>query len=287
MKLRKLRSSGFTQYQKAPRFNVGDECLPAGRQGSLFGAFGTGFQPDKHGMPPRSGGGFTLMEIMISIAIIGILVLMVVLNVTASQRKGRDLKRKSDLSSISKGLEMYYNDFGRYPTSDVNGNILGCGVNPDGTSKQCTWGGDFKTPDATYMVVLPEDPKVDRNYFYESADGSDYKIYADLENIEDPQYGAGGYKDTNCSTDDDPSCTFGIASTNTTLGPLNPLGSTSASGSVGGPGTGLPPTPTSGTGIPPTPTIDSGKEVPTPTPKIIVDPTIDYGKQAPTVTPPK
>jgi hypothetical protein len=35
-------------------------CLPAGREVYLrLSVLGTGFQHDKHGMPPLSGGGFT------------------------------------------------------------------------------------------------------------------------------------------------------------------------------------------------------------------------------------
>jgi len=69
--------------------------------------------------------GFTLIEIMVVITILGVLIAMVSGSFMASQKKSRDLRRKSDLAQISKALEFYSNDNGRYPAAS-GGLIEGC-----------------------------------------------------------------------------------------------------------------------------------------------------------------
>ena len=59
--------------------------------------------------------GFTLIELLVVIAILGLLATVGLSSFRTSQLKGRDSKRKSNLSQIQKALEMYYNDYGQYP----------------------------------------------------------------------------------------------------------------------------------------------------------------------------
>jgi general secretion pathway protein G len=167
--------------------------------------------------------GFTLMEVMVVIVILGILATMVMGAYLASQKKGRDIRRKSDLGQLTKALDMYFNDRGRYPASD-NGVIQGCG-DPAIPSfpEDCAWGTEMSITvsgnKTTYEVQLPKDPQGGKNYYYSTdANGTYYQLYALLENTEDPgltkdngkiQY----YTGTSCNTSAD-GCTFGIASTN-------------------------------------------------------------------------
>jgi general secretion pathway protein G len=155
--------------------------------------------------------GFTLIEIMVVIAILGVLVTMISGSFVASQKKSRDLKRKSDLSQIGKSLEFYFNDAGRYPLSS-SGNIVGC--ESLGVESPCTWGSEWKntTSNMTYMAVLPKDPTNSQTYYYSSdATGSYYRLYARLENSED---GSTGVYTTICSGAA-VVCNYGIASPNT------------------------------------------------------------------------
>jgi len=116
--------------------------------------------------------GFTLIELLVVIAILGVLATVGLGSFQSSQMKGRDARRKSDLSQIQKALEMYYNDKGGYPLSipDVGNEWRDTSVGDDGT---------------LYMKSVPGDPK-GGSYCYES-DGSYYKIYAKLENTKDPK----------------------------------------------------------------------------------------------------
>ena len=63
---------------------------------------------------------FTLIELLVVIAIIGLLSTVVLISLQGVRAKARDARRISDLKSIQKALEMYYNDHGKYLTeSDV------------------------------------------------------------------------------------------------------------------------------------------------------------------------
>jgi prepilin-type N-terminal cleavage/methylation domain-containing protein len=59
--------------------------------------------------------GFTIIELLIVIAIIGILATLVLTNFQGAQAKGRDTVRKNDINSIYQKLEEYYNENGGYP----------------------------------------------------------------------------------------------------------------------------------------------------------------------------
>ncbi len=63
--------------------------------------------------------GFTIIELLIVIAIIGILATLVLTNFQGAQAKGRDTVRKNDINSLYQKLEEYYNENGFYPNSDL------------------------------------------------------------------------------------------------------------------------------------------------------------------------
>ena len=126
--------------------------------------------------------GFTLVEIMVVLGIIGILAsaTLLTINPIGQLNKGRDVKRKAELSEIQKALQLYYADNGRYP-DDSGYKIL-----PSGTSSPLNWGGTW----APYIQLLPKDPKATHKYVYISpdADNQTYMLYANLEQGEsDPQ----------------------------------------------------------------------------------------------------
>ena len=62
--------------------------------------------------------GFTLMELLIVIAIIGILVSVSVASYGSAQKKGRDARRHTDLKAMQIAWEQYYADSNaNYPSS--------------------------------------------------------------------------------------------------------------------------------------------------------------------------
>jgi len=118
--------------------------------------------------------GFTLLELIVVIAILSILSGLLWNNFMSSLIKGRDSKRKQDLNAISSAIELYYYDFKSYPT-----------VMPGK-------GTPFLNPSVTgiiYHQQMPADPLDPRSTYCYSTDSdmSYYQFYANLENENDPQ----------------------------------------------------------------------------------------------------
>jgi general secretion pathway protein G len=66
----------------------------------------------------RRARGFTLVELMVVIFIIGLLATVVIVNVLPSQDRAMGEKAKADLALIEQGLEMYRLDNLAYPTTE-------------------------------------------------------------------------------------------------------------------------------------------------------------------------
>lgn len=118
--------------------------------------------------------GLTLIELIIVMAIIAILATGLYVNFIGSIQRGRDSRRKQDLTAISKALELYYNDNNAYPVAPL------------------PWDGTLSHPDnenTIYMTKVPNDPQSpDRNYCYWSDGNFDYyRLMTNLENQNDPE----------------------------------------------------------------------------------------------------
>lgn len=68
--------------------------------------------------------GFTVIEILVIIAVMGILLTLAVVNLRSSQINARDAERRADIESITTHLEVYYTSgtdnssiVGRYPST--------------------------------------------------------------------------------------------------------------------------------------------------------------------------
>ncbi len=59
--------------------------------------------------------GFTIVELLIVIVVIGILAALVLNTFSGVQKRARDSERQTDINSLSTQLEVYYNDNGGYP----------------------------------------------------------------------------------------------------------------------------------------------------------------------------
>lgn len=121
--------------------------------------------------------GFTLVELLVVISLIGVLTTLVVANLNSARERARDAARKSDLRNIQTALRLYYNDVGAYPTSN-SGAPVAC----DGT---CTWGASWENAGITYMGTLPGDPLSDQSYVYTYVDDENYTLKSCLENKSD------------------------------------------------------------------------------------------------------
>lgn len=131
---------------------------------------------------PKGKKGFTLIEMLIVVAIIGILAGSVLVGLGPVQRQGRDSRRISDLRSVQNALELYYNKCGFYP-----GGVAGAACPAFGAL--ATWAELTTSLTGSNLGVrqIPNDPSSGRNYFYRTnAAGSGYVLGATLEDTENP-----------------------------------------------------------------------------------------------------
>lgn len=61
--------------------------------------------------------GFTLIEILIVVAIIGLLSSVVLIGLGSFRARGRDARRIADLREVQNSLELYYAKYNAYPES--------------------------------------------------------------------------------------------------------------------------------------------------------------------------
>ena len=130
-------------------------------------------------------GGFTIIELLVVIVIIGILATFLLVNFNNARIRTRDTQRKSALRQIKTGLALYYSVWGEYP-ADREGQIVGCG---EGSEPQpCSWGELWHRGETVYMKPLPAAPlsskDPDYTYFYQKL-GEGFILKALLENHSD------------------------------------------------------------------------------------------------------
>lgn len=64
----------------------------------------------------KSRSGFTIVELLIVIVVIGILAAITIVAFNGVQKRARDNTRSSDIASLQKALELYRVDHGKYPS---------------------------------------------------------------------------------------------------------------------------------------------------------------------------
>ncbi len=97
--------------------------------------------------------GFTIIELLIVILVIGILAGLVLNTFSRAQAQSRDGKRSDDITAIAKGLEMYYLDKGQYPPSGGSTSINASWS----TTADASW-QNFINALKPYTGEVPSDP---------------------------------------------------------------------------------------------------------------------------------
>lgn len=121
---------------------------------------------------PAGRQGFTLIELMVVMSIIGILMALTLTGISNSRIVARDATRKADLLMIAGGLEIYKADCNDYPSTITKDQPL----KGDGTpASTCLTTNE-------YIAKVPKDPLDDaRLYRYSRLTATKYEICAALE----------------------------------------------------------------------------------------------------------
>lgn len=119
---------------------------------------------------PRFQRGFTLIEIMVVVVILGILAALVVPNIMGRPDEARAIKAKQDIRVIESALNLYRLDNFFYPTTDQGLEALV--TRPTGQPEAKNWkqGG--------YIDKLPVDPWGNAYVFLSPGQNGEVDIYS-------------------------------------------------------------------------------------------------------------
>lgn len=114
--------------------------------------------------------GFTIIELLIVIAIIAILALLVINNIVGANAKARDSQRITDVKSIATKLEEFYNDNGSYPSTFDNTTLAGLDeqalLDPNGGNSITINAGVATATLADGVAAPTSDPSNGASYIY-------------------------------------------------------------------------------------------------------------------------
>ena len=99
-------------------------------------------------MKKSSGAGFTLVEVMVVVVILGILAVLIVPRVLGRSDEARAAAAKHDVAALMQSLKLYRLDNGRYPTNEQG--LQALVAKPQSAPVPSNW--------KQYLDKLPKDP---------------------------------------------------------------------------------------------------------------------------------
>ncbi|MBI4250806.1 prepilin-type N-terminal cleavage/methylation domain-containing protein [Candidatus Uhrbacteria bacterium] len=126
--------------------------------------------------------GFTLVELLITIGIIGILATVTAVSIGNARAKARDSKRLTEVKQIQNALTLYQNENQAFP--DSGGNTLTLGNGAGEYALLCNTASGFqKTKEEcgdaqVFIGTMPGDPLGNDPYFYKyKSDSNNLNTY--------------------------------------------------------------------------------------------------------------
>jgi len=98
--------------------------------------------------------GFTLVELLIVIAIFALIANVTMISLGKARRESRDAQRMSDISQLRSALHLYSLEYGEYP----DGEDLALGVGSNLILSSAEWSTDTTPP--IFMYSVQRDPRM-------------------------------------------------------------------------------------------------------------------------------
>ncbi len=133
----------------------------------------TGFQ-----FKNKNAKGFTLVELLVVIFIIGVLVSLLLANILGARQRATDVEKKSNLQQLKRALRLFYNDYQSYPDADG-----GRFTNEVGGGTAVVEGAEFHNNQNNDVIYMKEVPAYDE--YAVTDDGNRFVLIVTLDNPSD------------------------------------------------------------------------------------------------------
>ncbi len=138
-----------------------------------------------HGSQPRrSAEGFTLVELLLVVTIIGVLAALVVPRFVGRSQQARETAAQQEIvGTLGVSLDLFEQDMGRYPTTEEGLEAL---IRPPGQGDAGTWHGPYLK-----SATIPRDPwNLEYRYTYPSQLTEMASLYDVVSAGPDGQFGS-------------------------------------------------------------------------------------------------
>lgn len=123
----------------------------------------------------KKSKGFTIIELIVTIVVIGILAAITLISYNGIQQRSRDSQRGSDVTQLKIAIEKYHAEKSQYPDVCSGGDDAACPAS------------SLATELSPYLKQIPHDPKyvADSSYDYQYVrSATQYDAYALLAHYE-------------------------------------------------------------------------------------------------------